>query len=305
MFRNQELAIVGGEDTATEEALYLTKCSSLIHILIRRKNMRAGETLQNRVFKHLNIIIHWNREVVGVLPNDSKLEGTTIRNNQTKKKVERLFDAIYHILINTDLLKERLELNDAGYLFVETGTVQTNLKRVYAAGDDAQNHEYHQAVTAAGTYCIAVLITQRWLSTHNLIQEDEITLKKQENKYQKGSASVTYTAETFNINETRYVGGYVLQKLFHKIEGLIIAKYISPNCGQCHIIKLISNEFIYEYERGIHSIAVDIKINPKIYQNVQVMGTTTVHFLKNKNLLKHINQIKRKNINKYLQAEVK
>lgn len=304
MFRNQELTIVGGEDTATEKALYLTKCGSLIHILVRRKNMRAGETLQNRVFKHLNIIIHWNKEVVGVLPNDSSLEGTTIRNNQTKEKVERLFDAIYHIP-NTDLLKERLELNDAGYLFVETGTVQTNIKRVYAVGDDAQNHEYRQAVTAAGTYCIAVLITQRWLSAHNLIQEDEITLKKQENKYKKGSASVIYTAETFNINETRYMGGYVLQKLFHKRECLIMAKYISPNCGQCHIIKLISNKFIDEYERGIYSIEVDIKINPEIAQNVQVRGTTTVHFFKNKDLLKHIDKINRKNINKYLPAEVK
>ncbi|MGP0127865.1 MAG: NAD(P)/FAD-dependent oxidoreductase [cyanobacterium endosymbiont of Rhopalodia musculus] len=83
MFRNQELTIVGGRDTAAEETLYLTKYSSLIHILVRRKEMQASETLQNQVFNHSNIIILWNREVVGVIPSDSKLEGLIIRNNQT------------------------------------------------------------------------------------------------------------------------------------------------------------------------------------------------------------------------------
>lgn len=84
-----------------------------------------------------------------------------------------------------------------------------------------------------------------------------------------------------------------------------MAKYISPNCGQCHIIKLISNKFIDDHERGIHSIEVDIKINPKIAQNVHVMVTTTVHFFTNKDLLKHIDKIKGKKFNKYLSAEVK
>lgn len=84
-----------------------------------------------------------------------------------------------------------------------------------------------------------------------------------------------------------------------------MAKYISPNGGKCHITKLILNKFIDDNERGIHSIEVDIKINPKIAQNIHAMENTNVHFFTNKNLLKHIDKIKGKNFNKYLSAEVK
>ncbi|MGP0127864.1 MAG: hypothetical protein ACTMUB_00960 [cyanobacterium endosymbiont of Rhopalodia musculus] len=106
--------------------------------------------------------------------------------------------------------------------------MQTNIKRVYGTGD-VQDHEYRQAVTAAKTYCMTALITQRWLSAYNLIQEDEITPKTQEEQYPKESAFVTHTAETFNINDTRHMGVYTIRKLFHKSEYLIVVKYISPN----------------------------------------------------------------------------
>lgn len=94
MFREQELAIVKGGNTAAEKALYLTRCGLLIHILGCRKEMRGGKILQNQVFNHSNIIIHWNKEMVSVIPSGSKLEGLTIYNNQTIEKIRGLFYAI-------------------------------------------------------------------------------------------------------------------------------------------------------------------------------------------------------------------
>ncbi|WP_232014513.1 hypothetical protein [cyanobacterium endosymbiont of Rhopalodia gibberula] len=174
---------------------------------------------------------------MGVISSGSKLGRLTIRNNEMEEKVRGLFYAVCHTP-NTKLLKGQLELNNAGYLFVNTETIQTNIKRVYTT-KDVQDHEYRQAVIAAGIYCIAALITQRWLSAHNLLKEDKITPKTQEDKYQKESASVIYIAEIFNIKETCNVRRYISPKLFYKNKCLIAVKYIYPNCSQYHVIKLI------------------------------------------------------------------
>ncbi len=312
MFKNQELAIVGGGDTAAEEALYLTKYGSLIHLLVRRGEMRASKTLQHRVLNHPKIRIHWHTEVLGVIPNNSQIEGLKIRNNQIGKngtlKVRGLFYAIGHTP-NTDLFQGQLDLTDGGYVVVQPGTVKTNREGVYAAGD-VQDHEYRQAVTAAGTGCMAALEAERWLSERNLIQEDEKTPETKEYKDKESSDSLADTAETFNIQKTRHIGGYALRKLFHESDRLIMVKYIAPSCGPCHTLKPILNKVVDEYEEKIHFVEIDIEADPEIAHNAQVMGTPTVQFFKDKELLEHIGGIKQKShyrqiINNYLPAKIK
>jgi thioredoxin reductase (NADPH) len=165
-FRGKEVAIVGAGDTAAEEALYLSKLCTTVHMLIRKGEMRASKVMQDRVQKTSNIKIYWNSEADEVL-GDTKVHGLRIKNNKTGEKldiaVSGFFVAIGHEP-NSAIFKEWIDMDEAGYIKTIPGTSKTNIEGVFAAGD-VQDKIYRQAVTAAGSGCMAALDAERYLGS--------------------------------------------------------------------------------------------------------------------------------------------
>lgn len=163
-FRGKDVAIVGAGDTAAEEALYLSKLCTHVHMVVRRDRMRASKVMQDRVLSTHNITIHWNSETDEVL-GAQKVEGVRLRNNQTggmtEIAVSGFFVAIGH-QPNSDIFKGWLDMDEAGYIQTIPGSSKTNVEGVFAAGD-VQDKTYRQAVTAAGSGCMAALDAERYL----------------------------------------------------------------------------------------------------------------------------------------------
>jgi thioredoxin reductase (NADPH) len=168
-FKGKEAAIVGAGDTAAEEALYLSKICSTVHMIVRKGEMRASKVMQDRVLATANIKVYWHSETDEVL-GDKKVEGVRIHNNETNEKtdipVSAFFVAIGH-KPNSDIFKGFLDMDDAGYLQTIPGTSKTNIEGVFASGD-VQDKIYRQAVTAAGSGCMAALDAERYLSEKGL-----------------------------------------------------------------------------------------------------------------------------------------
>jgi thioredoxin reductase (NADPH) len=166
-FRGQEIAVVGGGDSAIEEASFLTKFASKVHLLVRRNELRASKIMQERAHANEKIEIMWNT-VVDDLVGTDKLEGAIIRDTQTGATstlpVTGLFVAIGH-RPNTDLFKGVLDMEDNGYLITQAGSSYTNIDGVFACGD-VQDHTYRQAITAAGSGCMAAIDAERWLEAN-------------------------------------------------------------------------------------------------------------------------------------------
>ncbi|HVZ98623.1 MAG TPA: thioredoxin-disulfide reductase [Chitinophagaceae bacterium] len=164
-FRGKEVCIIGGGDTAAEEALYLSKICSTVHNFVRRNQFRASKVMQDRVLSTPNIKVYWNTEVDEVL-GDNKVEAVRIRDNKTGEKqeipVSAYFVAIGH-KPNSDIFKGWLDMDETGYIKTIPGTAKTNIEGVFAAGD-VQDKTYRQAVTAAGSGCMAALDAERYLS---------------------------------------------------------------------------------------------------------------------------------------------
>ncbi len=163
-FKGKEVAIVGAGDTAAEEALYLSKICSQVHMIVRKGEMRASKVMQERVLKAANIKIYWHSETDEVL-GDIKVEAVRIKNNQTGENqdvaVSAFFVAIGH-QPNSDIFKGWLDMDEAGYLITTPGSSKTNVEGVFASGD-VQDKIYRQAVTAAGSGCMAALDAERYL----------------------------------------------------------------------------------------------------------------------------------------------
>ena len=164
-FKGKEVAIVGAGDTAAEEALYLSKMCSKVHMLVRRDQMRASKVMQDRVLKTENIQVYWNSSTQEVL-GEKKVEAVRVINHVTNTTtdipVSAFFVAIGHNP-NSDIFKGWLEMDDAGYLITVPGTTKTNIEGVFASGD-VQDKIYRQAVTAAGSGCMAALDAERYLT---------------------------------------------------------------------------------------------------------------------------------------------
>jgi thioredoxin reductase (NADPH) len=169
-FRGKEVAIVGAGDTAAEEALYLSKLCSTVHMFIRRHEMRASKVMQERVQRTPNIKMYWNAITDEIL-GESKVEAVRIKNVKSGEKqtipITGFFVAIGH-QPNSDIFKGWLDMDEAGYLKTIPGTSKTNIEGIFAAGD-VQDKIYRQAVTAAGSGCMAALDAERYLSAKGLV----------------------------------------------------------------------------------------------------------------------------------------
>lgn len=163
-FRNLDVAVVGAGDTAAEEASYLSKLCPTVHMIVRRDEMRASKIMQDRVLNTPNIKIHWNSETEEILGGED-VTGVRIRNNKTSElteiAVKGFFVAIGH-KPNTEIFKDWLDMDETGYLIPVAGTSKTKIPGVFVSGD-AQDKVYRQAVTAAGTGCMAALDAERYL----------------------------------------------------------------------------------------------------------------------------------------------
>jgi thioredoxin reductase (NADPH) len=169
-FKTKEVAIVGAGDTAAEEALYLSKLCSTVHMFIRKGEMRASKVMQERVQRTPNIKVYWNTNTDEIL-GENKVEAVRIKNTKSGElqtiPISGFFVAIGH-QPNSDIFKGWLDMDEAGYLKTVPGTSRTNIEGVFAAGD-VQDKIYRQAVTAAGSGCMAALDAERYLSAKGLV----------------------------------------------------------------------------------------------------------------------------------------
>ncbi len=299
IFHGAELAVVGGGDSAAEESIYLTKYGSKVNMLIRGEKMRASKAMQDRVLSNPKIQVLWNTEPVDIFGNEKHMDGVKVRNTKTKEEselhVKGLFYAIGHNP-NTSLFKGQLELDEVGYIVTKPNSPETSLEGVFAAGD-VQDHEYRQAITAAGSGCKAAMLAERWLSSSGLIQEFHQKSETPDNELEPQPAEKKtdeQLATEFDLNATRHQGGYALRKLFHESDRPLIVKYVSPGCGPCHTLKPILNKVVDEFDGRIHFVEIDIDKDRDIAENAGVTGTPTVQFFKNQEMLKELKGVKPK-----------
>jgi thioredoxin reductase (NADPH) len=178
-FRGKEIAVVGGGDTALEEATYLTKFATKVNLIHRRDHLRASKAMQDRAMKNEKIVFHWNRAVEEVITEEittplgekvEKIKALKLKDTKdgrsSEMPVQGLFVAIGHEP-NTQLFKGQLPMDETGYLKVEGGTSRTPIPGVFAAGD-VQDHVYRQAITSAGSGCMAAMDAERWLAEQGL-----------------------------------------------------------------------------------------------------------------------------------------
>lgn len=169
IFRNKTLVVIGGGDTACEEALYLTKFAGKVILLVRRDVLRASKAMQERVFADKKIDVRWNTNALALV-GEKKLDAVKAKNNKTNEELTieagGLFYAVGH-QPNTAFLNGQVDLDDVGYIKTVPGTTRTNVEGVFACGD-VQDKVYRQAVTAAGSGCMAALEAERYLAEHEI-----------------------------------------------------------------------------------------------------------------------------------------
>ena len=183
-FRDKPIVVVGGGDTAMEEALFLTKFASKVTLIHRRHEFRASKIMQDRVVAHEKIEILWNTEVREINgTKETGVESIRIFNSEENKEsvlpTQGVFIAIGH-QPNTALFKGVLDMDSVGYLITEGRTMKTNVEGVFASGD-AQDASYRQAVTAAGTGCMAAIDAERFLSEHEIVNSEKLIVKSENN----------------------------------------------------------------------------------------------------------------------------
>ncbi|XP_028761526.1 NADPH-dependent thioredoxin reductase 3-like [Neltuma alba] len=293
LFKGQVLAVIGGGDTATEEAIYLTKYARHVHLLVRKAQLKASRAMQDRVFTNPNVTVHFNTETLDVVSNaKGQMSGILIRNVDTREEsvleAKGLFYGIGHSP-NSQLVEGQVALDHSGYILVKEGTAKTSVEGVFAAGD-VQDHEWRQAITAAGSGCIAALSAERYLVSNDLLVEfhqpatEEVRKELTERDVQEG----------FDITLTNHKGQYALRKLYHESPRLICVIYTSPTCGPCRTLKPILSKVIDEFDQNIHFVEIDIEEDPEVAEAAGIMGTPCVQFFKNKEMLKTVPGVKMK-----------
>eukprot|EP00879_Flechtneria_rotunda_P014849 GHRR01015514.1.p1 GENE.GHRR01015514.1~~GHRR01015514.1.p1 ORF type:complete len:407 (+),score=127.28 GHRR01015514.1:299-1519(+) len=296
LFSNKQVAVVGGGDSAAEEAVYLTKYASHVHLLVRGPQMRASKAMQDRARDHPKVTLHYNTMVEDAYGKDL-LEGLHIQNTQTGEKqqlaVSGLFYGIGH-QPNSKLIEGQVELDAAGYVKVHDG-VSTNVAGVYAAGD-LHDTEWRQAITAAGSGCMAALSAERYLTANALGREFKQQEQPAQQVQERGPLDGVEadTADTFDISKDKHKGQYALRKLYHESNRPIAVLYTSPTCGPCRTLKPIFNSVVDQYAGVVHYVEIDIEQDPEIAEAGGVNGTPTVQFFNNKERIAHMPGVKQK-----------
>ena len=168
-YRDKEIIVVGGGDSAVEEGTFLTKFASKVNIVHRRDQLRASKIMQDRAFKNPKVDFIWNSEIAEILGDvESGVNGVVLRNTvtgeTTRKDIDGIFVAIGHTP-NTSIFKGKLDMDELGYLITKEGSTETNVPGVFAAGD-VKDNKYRQAITAAGSGCMAAIDAEKFLESH-------------------------------------------------------------------------------------------------------------------------------------------
>ncbi|DBA65911.1 TPA: hypothetical protein ACH3X2_002936 [Trebouxia sp. C0005] len=295
-FRNQELAVVGGGDTAVEEAIYLTKYGTMVHLLARGEKLRASRSMQDRALDHKKVTVHFNTTVDDAYPDGKgALAGLHIKDTKTgegsKLPVKGLFYGIGH-QPNSQLVAGQIDLDQHGYVKVHDG-VQTSVEGVYAAGD-LFDVEWRQAITAAGSGCMAALSAERYLTTHNLAREYHTKEQDDAKSLQPEEKQKADAEAEFDIHQDRHKGQLALRKLYHESDRVIVVLYTSPTCGPCRTLKPIFSKVVDEYEKQVHLVEIDIEQDPQIAEAAGVQSTPTIQMFKDKERIQHLPGVKMK-----------
>ncbi len=293
-FRDAELAVVGGGDSACEEAVYLTKYGSKVHLIVRSNKLKASAAMADRVLANSKITIHWNTCVTEAIGNDwlEKIRVDSHNSNNKEIEVRGLFYAIGHTP-NTSFLDNQISIDEKGYIKCNPGRPETSLEGIFAAGDVADS-EWRQGVTAAGSGCMAALAAERWLTEKDL----SITIKRDKPDPEK-SGNLTEeeeetNEETFDFNSQWQKGSYALRKLYHESSKPILVIFSSPSCGPCHVLKPQLKRVINELEGEVQGIEIDIDKDQDIAKQAGINGTPTVQLFKDKLLKREWKGVKQR-----------
>ena len=291
-FSNEELAVVGGGDSACEEAEYLTKYGSHVHLFVRSNKLKASAAMADRVKANSNITIHWETELLDVF-GDEWLKKLKVKRRNSNEEEEILAKGLFYAIghtPNTSFLNNQLTTDSKGYLTTKPGRPETSLEGVYAAGDVADS-EWRQGITAAGSGCKAALAAERWLSQNNLatlIQRDELEPQKTEISKKLEISN----EKNFHPEKIWQKGSYALRKLYHESEKPLFVIYTSSNCGPCHILKPQLHRVLKESSGKAIGVEINIEDDQDIAKQAEVTGTPTVHLFKNKSLKKQWKGVK-------------
>ena len=295
-FRNAELAVVGGGDSACEEAVYLTKYGSRVHLIVRRHELRASKAMADRVLANPAITVHWNRQVGDVAGNADWMERLQLQEAGSGAPAEELavkglFYAIGHTP-NTQLVRGQLELDASGYLVTRPGRPETSAEGVFAAGDVA-DAEWRQGITAAGSGCQAALAAERWLTHHGLavtVSHDPVDPEPAGEPQRTAESDET----NYDPNAQWQKGGYALRKLYHDSSKPLLVVYTSPTCGPCHVLKPQLKRVLDELGGGAQGVEIDIEADQEIAAQAGVTGTPTVQLFFQKELKQQFRGVKQR-----------
>ena len=311
-FAQKELAVVGGGDSACEEAIYLTKYASKVHLLVRSEEMRASKAMRDRVLDSSDVIVHYNTSVEDAMGNaQGFLESLKLINTKTNEpipeplKVAGMFYGIGH-RPNTKFLNSQLGTDEDGFILVsDHDKTSTSVEGVFSAGD-VHDKEWRQAITAAGSGCQAAISTERYLQMNNLLKEVkmldtedakekiEAAKKKEAEAPEKKTHEPAFDADNFDIDRQKHRGQYALRKLYHESPRPLVVMYTSPTCGPCKRLKPMLNKVLNEYEESVHYVEIDIAEDPEIAESAGIMGTPCVQVFKDKARVAVVNGVKMK-----------
>ena len=293
-FRDVELAVVGGGDSACEEAVYLTKYASRVHLIVRSDKLRASKAMADRVLANAKIQVHWNRQVADCSGGDW-LEAIQLKDTSggpsEELAVRGMFYAIGHTP-NTRLVRNQLSTDAKGYLITEPGRPETSVEGVYASGDVA-DAEWRQGITAAGSGCQAALAAERWLTEKDLA----VTVSHEPvDPAEVGETKRTAVSDEANFSPDALwqKGSFALRKLYHDSTKPLVVVYTSPTCGPCHVLKPQLKRVLDELGGHAQGIEIDIEAEQEIAQQAGVSGTPTVQIFLNKELKQQFRGVKQR-----------
>lgn len=247
----------------------------------------------NRVFNSPNITVHFNTITVDVVSNSKdQMSGILTRRIDTGEEsvleAKGLFYGIGHSP-NSQIVAGQIDLDHFGYIVVKEGTAKTSVDGVFAAGD-VQDREWRQAITAAGSGCIAALSVERYLVSNSLLIEfhQPVTVEEKKELTDKD------VHMGFDISVTKHKGQYALRKLYHESPRLLCVLYTSPTCGPCRTLKPILSKVIDEFDQNVHFVEIDIEEDQEIAEAAGIMGTPCVQFFKNREMLRTVPGVKMK-----------